>query len=109
MEPVAGKILIQTTRIMIKTKKETTYFKSKNGASIVEYIVLMIIILGALYVMQDSISHGIFARHKIAGDSFAFGRQYDGKRTVTCRQDVAYYKNDATPVMGIFYDEDCYQ
>ena len=80
----------------------------KRATSIIEYIVLTIIILSALYVMYNTISRGIFGKHKMAGDAFAFGRQYDAKRTTVCRQDFTY-KQDGTPIPGVFYDEDCYQ
>ena len=76
--------------------------RAKRGASVVEYIVLTMMITGALYVMKDSISRGIFAKFKSAGDSYAYGRQYDAKRSSVCKTDLT---NRGAEVS---YDEDCY-
>ena len=82
---------------------------SNRGANIVEYTVLTVIILSALIVMKEPILHGVFARHKQAGESFAFGRQYDARRTTVCKQDVLSYNPDGSPNPGPWYNEDCYQ
>lgn len=79
--------------------------KGRKGAGLIEYAVLVVLILSGLYIMKDTISRGIFARHKTAGDSFAFGRQYDAKRTLVCKTDPRY---DSTTSF-ITFDEDCYQ
>ena len=79
-----------------------------SGASVIEYIELMMILLGALYVMKDPISRGIFSQRKTAGEAFAFGRQYDARSTTVCRQDFTY-DSVGNPIPGNFYDEDCYQ
>ncbi len=91
---------------MPATQKMTN--RAISGASVVEYIVMIVIIFSALYVMKESISRGVFAKYKAAGDSFAFGRQYDAKRTTVCRQDILSYNTDGTANLGPFYDEDCF-
>ncbi len=89
------------------TKKN---FKNNQGASLIEYAFLIILILSAMWVMKDMISRGIFAKYRQSGESFGFGRQYDAKRTSVCRQDVKSYKDDGTVnEVSEFYDEDCYQ
>ena len=75
-----------------------------------EYVILMIILLTVLYVMKDVISRGVFGRYKQAGDVFGFGRQYDSKRTVVCKTDVAYDLTSGQPTNSeVTYDEGCYQ
>ncbi|MBI3601841.1 MAG: hypothetical protein HY209_03005 [Candidatus Omnitrophica bacterium] len=91
-----------------RNDRRGTVRNDTRGASVIEYIVLTIIVLSSLYVMYNTISRGIFGKHKVAGDAFAFGRQYDARRTTTCRQDFTYSQN-GTPINGVFYDEDCYQ
>ncbi len=77
--------------------------KNSNGSSVTEYAVLIIIILTALYWMKGPIARTFYGRWKTAGDSFAFGRQYDPQRTVEC----AYY---ASPdgASKVWYDERCF-
>lgn len=101
---------------MKRIQFKTVHFKECKGASLIEYVVLIIIILSGLYIMKESISRGIFGKHKQASDSFAFGRQYDSKRSVICRQDAVNDKDGNEVVdangkvsMTPFYDEDCYQ
>jgi hypothetical protein len=89
---------------------------NKRGASVIEYIVLIVLILSALYVMKDMMSRGIFSKYKQTGESFGFGRQYDAKRTMVCKEDPL--SCGAKYILGrrainansrILYDEDCYQ
>ncbi len=86
-----------------------TKIKKIDGASTIEYIVLIVIVLAGLYAMKDTISRGIFAKFKQSGDSFGFGRQYDAKRTTVCKQDTLRYTEEGVAILGNFYDEDCYQ
>ena len=60
---------------------------------------LIIVIILAIFVFQIYFQRGLNGRWKSVGESFAFGRQYDLKRTVECAYDE-YQKN--------WYDTDCY-
>jgi hypothetical protein len=82
--------------------------RSHSGANLVEYLVLTVLLLSALYLMKDTISRGIFSKYKAGGDSFAFGRQYDARRTTVCKTDNLY-DNKGVLIGSVTYDEDCYQ
>ncbi len=71
----------------------------KNGRAVIEYALLIIIILAALFWMKGPIVRAFYGRWKATGDSFAFGRQYDPKRTVECAYDTA---------SRLWYDERCF-
>jgi len=72
---------------------------NSDGRAVIEYVLLVIIILMALYWMKGPIVRAFYGRWKTVGDSFAFGRQYDPKRTVECAHDTA---------SGMWYDERCF-
>lgn len=50
--------------------------------SFYEYTILIIVIIGAIILMQPYIFRGIMGRWKSIGDTFGFGRQYDPGSTV---------------------------
>ncbi len=72
------------------------------GTSTIEYMVMITLILGALYVMVPVISNAINGRWKSSGDSFGMGRQYQHNKSVDC----AY--TQITADSGIWYDQTCY-
>lgn len=71
----------------------------QSGRAVIEYALLITIILAALFWMKGPIVRAFYGRWKNAGDSFAFGRQYDPKRTVECAHDTA---------SRTWYDERCF-
>ena len=73
--------------------------KGSGGSAVMEYAVFIIIILMALYFMKTPILRAFHGRWKTAGDSFAFGRQYDPKGTAACTRDTATRR---------WYDERCF-
>ena len=75
--------------------------RASRGRAVIEYAVLIIIILTALYWMRPQIVRAFYGRWKTVGDSFAFGRQYDPKRTIEC----AHY---ASTNLTTWYDERCF-
>ncbi|MDO8675279.1 MAG: hypothetical protein Q7K71_04080 [Candidatus Omnitrophota bacterium] len=77
-----------------------THWVARNrGRAVIEYALLIAIILAALFWMKGPIVRAFYGRWKTAGDSFAFGRQYDPKRTVECAHDTA---------TRTWYDERCF-
>ncbi len=59
--------------------------KNKNsGFAIIEYSILILLVLGALWVSKDMIGRGIMGHWRGVGDGFSFGRQYDPSRTLDC-------------------------
>ncbi len=91
------------------TKQGSFRLNNQSGASLVEYVIFILIILTSLFVMKDVISQGVFSKYRQAGESLSFGRQYDAKRTVVCRQDVLSYEANGQANLGNFYDEDCFR
>ena len=72
---------------------------NKKAFSVVEYTVLFVIIIGAFLIMRTYIQRGVFGMWGQAGQSFAFGRQYDSQRTIECSFD------DQT---NLWYDHNCF-
>ena len=83
--------------------RQWAIIENKNGRALIEYAVLIIIILTALYWMKGPIARTFYGRWKTTGDSFAFGRQYDPKRTTECGH---YYK--ITDKTWVWADERCF-
>ena len=73
--------------------------RDTSGRVLIEYAVLVIIILTALYWMKPQIQRALYGHWKTTGDSFAFGRQYDPKGTVACTRDTG---------TNVWYDERCF-
>lgn len=57
---------------------------NKKATSTMEYVLLIIIILGALLLSQRYILRGFAGRWKAVGDSFGQGKQYDPTKTAEC-------------------------
>jgi len=80
----------------------TQRLAATKGRALMEYVVLIIIILTALYWMKGPIARAFYGRWKATGDSFAFGRQYDPKGTMACTR---YKLSDQT---WVWADERCF-
>jgi len=72
---------------------------NKKAFSVVEYTILLVIIIGAYLVMRGYIQRGIFGQWEQTGQSFAFGRQYDPRKTIECSYDEQ---------MNKWYDKNCF-
>jgi hypothetical protein len=72
----------------------------KKGFSVVEYVVLFVIIISAFLVMRTHMQRGIYSMWGQAGQSFAYGRQYDPQKTIECAFDEQ---------SKLWYDHNCYQ
>lgn len=57
--------------------------RDKKAASLLEYTVLLVIIMGGFILMGNYIVRGFSGRWKEVGDSFGFGRQFDPDPNVT--------------------------
>lgn len=71
---------------------------NKKAFSVVEYIVLCVIIIGAFLIMRDYIQRGFFGLWGQAGQSFGFGRQYDSQKSIDCAFDDQ---------LNLWYDRNC--
>ena len=76
---------------------------NKQGASMIEYVILVTLIIAVLFVMQFYISRAFHGRWKSTGDSFGMGRQYQAGQAIDC----TYAQINAG--FGVWYDSDCYQ
>jgi len=73
---------------------------NKKAFAVIEYVMVLIIVIGAFLVMRNYIQRGIFGLWGQAGQSFAFGRQYDPQKTVECGFDE---------FTGNWYDSNCFK
>jgi hypothetical protein len=71
---------------------------NKKALSLVEYVVLFVIIIGAFLIMRSAIQRGIFGMWANSGQTFSFGRQYDPQTSVAC---------DFDPASKQWYDHNC--
>ena len=75
--------------------------KRRSGQGIIEYVTLVVFIIGALLVVQKYLSRGISGRWKASGDSFGSGRQFDPNKTTECGYDARFNTG--------WYDLKCYE
>ncbi len=61
------------------------------GQSVTEYMLLIVFILTAFFVMQKYIVRGFSGRWKDIGDSLGQGRLYDANKTIECAYDFQHY------------------
>ena len=73
---------------------------TKKAFSIIEYIILLVIIIGAFLVLRNYIQRGIYGMWGQAGQTFAFGRQYDLPKSVQCAFDE---------ISNQWYDRNCFE
>ncbi len=68
--------------------------------SITEYLVMIMILMGAFFVFKDHIIRGLSGRWKGVGDQFGYGRQFEPSDTVECDFDSRWTQQwyDATCV-----------
>lgn len=83
--------------------------KRNYGFSTIEYIALVLFILGAFLVFQNYLVRGFSGRWKSLGDTFSHGKQYDprpygargsGGGTLDCFWDQE---------TGVWVSEDCFR
>ena len=73
----------------------------KRAQSSIEYMIVIIFVIGAILVFQKYIARAISGRWKTVGDSFGSGRQFDPRRTTECGYDSKYTLQ--------WYDALCYE
>jgi hypothetical protein len=75
-------------------------WKQKRGFAIMEYFVLLVILIGALFSFRDYFLRAITGKWKSAGDQFGYGRQFHPTDTVECSFDSVYTNQ--------WYDSTCF-
>jgi len=73
---------------------------NKKAFSIIEYTILLVIIIGAFLVLRSYIQRGIYGMWGQAGQSSAFGRQYDLPKSVQCAFEETSNR---------WYDRNCFE
>lgn len=73
---------------MLKLRKPIA---PRPGQALLEYMTLIVFILGAFLVMQKYIARGFAGRWKGIGDSLGQERLYDPDTTTSCAFDYQYY------------------
>lgn len=80
-----------------------------RGASVIEYIILIVMFLTAILVMQKQIARGIFGRWKGLGDALGYGVQYDPATTLECGRHVPRLPNPPYWGSEIWYEQKCFE
>ncbi len=73
----------------------------ENGQSFIEYVVVIMLVMGAFLVFQKYIVRGFAGRWKAVGESLGQGRVYDPKMTTECIFDSLY--------TNLWYDQACFK
>ncbi len=73
---------------------------NKKAFSVIEYMLLFVIVIGAFLAMRTYIQRGVFGMWQQSGQSLAYGRQYDSQKTIEC---------DFDQQSGVWYDHNCAQ
>lgn len=76
---------------------------NKRAISTIEYMMLIMLIIGALIWMKPYMQRAIQGQGKTAGDSFGFSRQYERGQVADCAYAVL------PSGQGVWYDDTCYQ
>jgi len=76
----------------------------QKAASTIEYVLLIIIFVSAIFLMQKQIARSFFGRWKDLGDGFGYGEQYDPKTTTECGRYV-----DPATQGETWYLQKCYE
>ncbi len=76
-------------------------YRFAKGQGTLEYVVVLMFVLGAFLIFQKYVVRGFSGRWKAVGDSFGEGQIYDPNLTVECAVDTRY-PND-------WYDTKCFK
>lgn len=84
--------------------------KLKKGASIIEYMIVILFIVSVFFVFQNYILRGFSGRWRAIGDTFGSGKQYDPKAygeggTLEC----FYYQNMVNAMDNFWVATRCYE
>jgi len=77
------------------------FFHKKKALATIEYITLMVILLGVFVVFNTYIIRAMSGRWKSVGEGFDQFRQYDPKATTRCAYDPNFTNR--------WYNADCYE
>src|SRR5262245_9972749 len=78
------------------------YFRTRRASTAMEFIMLFLMVMGAMLIFQKFFMRAIGGRWKSVGDSFGFGRQYSPTKTFEC----ACAMGD-TPAQDLWYSVAC--
>ena len=60
------------------------FIRPRKANTEIEFIILFMMVMGAMLVFQNFFGRAIAGRWKSVGDSFGFGRQYSPTKTFEC-------------------------
>lgn len=86
-------------------------WKSHKAIAVIEYAILIILVMVALFTFRDYILRGFQGNYKQMGESVSFHRQYNAYATISCRCDfAARCEADGKTChdAGLCYDEMCF-
>ena len=75
--------------------------QGKQAQSLLEYMILVVLVLGAFLFFQKYIARAFSGRWKTVGDALGQGRIYDPRKTTECIFDFQF-KN-------LWYEADCFE
>src|SRR3989338_993413 len=73
----------------------------KKATATLEYVMLIVFVLGAFVVFNKYITRAMAGRWKSIGESFSMFRQYYPKSTIRCAYDYVY--------LNVWYNADCFE
>ena len=74
---------------------------TNKSSAIIEYIVVVMVVIGALFVFRIYMAQALSGRWKNMSDVFGLGRQYHPTDTVRCAYDFEY--------QNVWYNLDCFE
>jgi len=80
--------------------------RKKYGQSTIEFVAILLFILGVFFVFQKYIVRGFSGRWKSIGDSLGDGRIYDPSKTTECvagpgAAPVIWYNKECCDAIGV--------
>jgi hypothetical protein len=76
--------------------------RQEKAQSVLEHMIVIIFVVGALFVFQKYIVKGMAGRFLLASDTFSHGRRYLPGETNRCAFDFVYGTHN-------WYDRDCFE
>jgi hypothetical protein len=71
----------------------------QRAFTVLEYVILIVVFIGAIYAFQPYVQRGIQGQYRKAGESFGFLRQYNPGASLDCVID---------PALDISYSQACF-
>ena len=90
--------MMKKVTVLSKSRLQRSFLKD-HAAATLEYVMLILIVLGSFIVFQKYIFRGIGGKWQSVGESYGFRQQYDPKKTIECMFDSKYFQT--------WFDKNC--